>query len=286
MNAKHTTLISIGLFVLLWGSAAIFTKWGLQHSDIIPFLFFRFLIATALILAFCMWKKLPFLPQNTSWKYVALSGLFLISGYTLFYYLSLKLGIAPGLLATILALQPIITFFVTEKTYSPLKLTGLVLSFVGIILLVYHNIFVNQLSLWATFASLFCLFCITTGAILQRKIAEKPWQILPLQYVLSLIIFLFIIPFQPFHFEMNIGFWIPTLYQGIVISVVAQLIFYRLLQSGNLVNTTSLFYLVPLVTLILDFLVFRTELSPLDYAGIMAILSGVYLVYRKPATAF
>lgn len=281
MNARSINFITIGLFVLLWGSAAIFTKWGLHHADVIPLLFFRFLLATILILLFCFFRKLPFLPQNTVWKYVIFSGLFLISGYALFYFLSLKLGISPGLLSTILALQPIITFFVTEKHYSALKFLGLVLSFGGIILLVYNNIFVNHLSLWATVASLICLFCITTGAMLQRKISEKPWQILPLQYVISLLILLIIIPFQPFHFEMNIGFWIPTLYQGIVVSVIAQLIFYKLLQSGNLVNTTSLFYLIPIVTLILDWMIFKTQLSAFDYVGIVAILSGVYLVYRK-----
>ena len=257
MLKQYQNTLYMSLFVLLWGSAAIFTKWGLQHSDILPFLFFRFLIATSLILIICSIQKLPILPQSTHWKYVLYSGLFLISGYTLFYFLSLKLGISPGLLATILALQPIITFFITETKFSALKFIGLILSFIGIIVLVYNNIFINKITLWATVASLICLFCMTYGAILQKKITEKPWQILPLQYLLSILIFLLIIPFQPFHFEMSYGFWIPTLYQGIIISVIAQLIFYKLLQSGNLVNTTSLFYLVPLVTLILDFMIFR-----------------------------
>lgn len=283
MNAKQSGLISIGAFVLLWGSAAIFTKWGLHHGAVIPFLFFRFLIATVLISLFCIISKQAFLPQNTPYKYVILTGCFLITGYTLFYFLSLEFGISPGLLSTILALQPILTFFITEKSFSKVKLLGLILSFVGIIFLVYNNLFVNKLSLWATVSSIICLACITTGVILQRKISEKPWQVLPLQYVISLIFIALIIPFQSFDFEMNLDFWIPVLYQGIIISVVAQLIFYKLLQSGNLVNTTSLFYLVPLVTLILDFIIFRTQLSAFDYVGIVAILSGVYLVYRNKA---
>ncbi|EPG39608.1 DMT family transporter [Acinetobacter colistiniresistens] len=278
---KNENFLYIGLFVLLWGSAAIFTKWGLHHGAAIPFLFFRFLIATALILFFCAISKQPFYPQNTSFKYVILTGCFLITGYTLFYFLSLEFGISPGLLSTILALQPILTFFITEKSFSKVKLTGLLLSFFGIICLVYNNMFINKLSLWATLASIMCLACITTGVILQRKISEKPWHVLPLQYAISLIFIIFIIPFQSFNFEMNWGFWIPVLYQGIIVSVIAQLIFYKLLQSGNLVNTTSLFYLVPLVTLVLDFIIFSTQLSRFDYIGITAILSGVYLVYRK-----
>jgi len=117
--------------------------------------------------------------------------------------------------------------------------------------------------------------------MLQKNISDKPWQVMPLQYAISIIVFALIIPFQPFYFEMNWQFWIPIIWLGIVISVVAQLIFYKLLSSGNLVNVTSLFYLVPLVTLILDFFIFKTQLKLLDFVGIVSILFGVYLVYQK-----
>ena len=38
------------------------------------------------------------------------------------------------------------------------------------------------------------------------------------------------------------------LFLGLLISVVAQLLLYRLLSAGNIVNVTSLFYLVPVIT--------------------------------------
>jgi drug/metabolite transporter (DMT)-like permease len=65
-----------------------------------------------------------------------------------------------------------------------------------------------------------------------------------------------------------------------VISVVAQLLFYRLMQAGNLVNVTSLFYLVPVVTAIMDFLVLGNRLAPLGVAGMASILAGLVLVFR------
>ncbi|OTG85914.1 EamA family transporter [Acinetobacter sp. ANC 4558] len=282
MSLKFENVINIGVFVTLWGSAAIFTKWGLHYGSVIAFLFFRFLIATVVILIYCVKNKLPYYPNQTSWKYIVFTGLFLIAGYTLFYFLSLDYGISPGLLATILALQPILSFFITEKSFSKLKLIGLVLSFIGIICLVYNSIFVNKLSLWATICALLCLGSITLGAILQKNIKDKPWQVLPLQYAVALVIFAVIIPFQTFNFDVSWNFWLPVFWLGIIVSVLAQLIFYKLLQSGNLVNVTSLFYLVPLVTLILDFIIFRVELGSLDLLGISAILLGVYLVYKKP----
>jgi drug/metabolite transporter (DMT)-like permease len=65
-----------------------------------------------------------------------------------------------------------------------------------------------------------------------------------------------------------------------VISVFAQLLFYRLMQAGNLVNVTSLFYLVPVVTAVMDFLVLGNRLAPLGMAGMVSILAGLVLVFR------
>lgn len=285
MHIQFTNRLSILSFVGLWGSAAIFSKWGLAHADAIALLVFRFLIAIIAIIVFCIIKKQSFLPQNTSWPYVIVTGFLLMGVYSLFFFLAMQHGISPGLLATILALQPILTFFITEKHFSKIKLLGLILSFFGIICLVYASIFVKQLSLLSILFAFICLIAITSGAIMQRHIKENPIQIMPLQYLVALVSFILVIPLQGFHFEMNWEFWVPTIWLGLIISVAAQLLFYRLLQSGNVVNVTSLFYLVPIVTLILDYLIFSASLSPLDYIGIAAILVGVYLVYRQPQHA-
>lgn len=280
MNTQLANRLSTISFVGLWGSAAIFSKWGLEHGHAVPLLIFRYAIAIIALIAFCIYKKQHFFPQHTPWPYVAATGFLLIGCYSLFYFFALQYGISPGLLATILALQPILTFFITEKKFSKIKLSGLLLSFLGIICLVYTSLFIKQLSFLSIGFALICLFAITIGAIMQRKIKENPVQIMPLQYLVALIGFALVIPLQGFEFEMNIGFWMPTIWLGLVISVIAQLLFYYLLQSGNVVNVTSLFYLVPVVTLILDYLIFSSTLSGFDYMGICAILAGVYLVYR------
>ena len=63
-------------------------------------------------------------------------------------------------------------------------------------------------------------------------------------------------------------------------SVGAQLLFYRLMQHGNLVNVTSLFYLVPVVTALLDDLVLGHRLAPVAVAGMAMILLGLAVVFR------
>ena len=67
----------------------------------------------------------------------------------------------------------------------------------------------------------------------------------------------------------------------VVVSVVAQLLLYRLIQRGNLVNVTSLFYLVPGVTVALDFLVLGNAMPALALLGMVFILAGVVAVHRN-----
>ena len=70
------------------------------------------------------------------------------------------------------------------------------------------------------------------------------------------------------------------LWLGLVISVAAQLLLYRMIQTGNLVNVTSLFYLVPVVTVGMDYLLLGNRLSHLGLLGMGAILLGLALVFK------
>ncbi len=65
-------------------------------------------------------------------------------------------------------------------------------------------------------------------------------------------------------------------------TVVATLLLYRLIHAGNLVNVTSLFYLVPAGTAALDYLVLGNRLAPWSLVGMLAILLGLVQVFRNP----
>ena len=69
---------------------------------------------------------------------------------------------------------------------------------------------------------------------------------------------------------------------GLVVSVLATLLLYRLIARGNLVNVTSLFYLVPAVTAVMDYLIFGNRLAFLSLAGMALIVVGLGVVFRKP----
>ncbi len=270
-------------FVLLWGSAAIFTRWALDHSSVFAVLILRYAMALGALLVIGLSRRRWLPAKGTRWQ-VASTGFILIGCYSAFYFQAMAHGVTPGLLATLLGIQPILTLLLTERRFSPGRLLGLLLSLAGLVLVVYQSLLRTQLSGLGVSLALGALLCMTLGALMQKRIRQAPAEVLPLQYVVTLGLYLLMLPAQPFHFEWSLGFFLPLLYLGLGISVAAQLLLYRLIQGGNLVNVTSLFYLVPVVTVVLDYLLLGNAMPTLAVLGMLAIVVGLMLVFWRNAS--
>ncbi|KVH61289.1 multidrug DMT transporter permease [Burkholderia sp. MSMB1072] len=275
------------LFVLLWSSGAIFAELGLRHASAFAFLTARFALASLVLLALAFVRK-RWLPPHGERRMAALTGLLMMGGYSIFYLLALERGIAPGVLATILGVQPILTLAIVERRWQPLRIAGLALSLAGLALVVGRGVGgmnggKGGLSAAGIACALTALVALTVGSLLQKRARAAPADVLPLQNAIGLALCVAIAPFRPVSFDTSWAFVVPLLWLGIVISVIAQLLFYRLMQRGDLVNVTSLFYLVPVVTTLMDAVWLGNRPEPLALAGMSAIVAGLALVFRAPA---
>ncbi|SDB41938.1 DMT family transporter [Pseudomonas sp. NFACC13-1] len=272
---------STSLFVLLWSSGAIFSKLGLAHASPFAFLLIRFAIALfALVLLIPVLKfKLP--KTGKPMLYAVTTGLVLLGAYQIFYLLALQMSVTPGVMATLMGVQPILTVVLMERQRSWSRMFGLVLGLVGLVMVVYQGIGLAGMSLTGMVCGLLALVSMTAGSIMQKRITDNPLGTLPVQYLAGLVLCAAFVPFQPFHFEYSTGFFVPVLWMGLVVSVLATLLLYRLIARGNLVNVTSLFYLMPAVTAIMDYLVFGNRLALLSLLGMALIIVGLVFVFRK-----
>lgn len=271
---------STTLFVLLWGSGAIFARLGLDHASPFAFLVLRFALASGalLLLAGLQRRWLPAPGQRLG---TATTGLLMIGGYTICYLLALDRGLTPGVLATVLGVQPILTLLLLERRFRAPRLAGLGLALGGLGLVVSEGLQHSRLSAEGMLFALASLACMTLGAIRQKGQEQAPMTALPLQYAVSLLACLLVAPFQPWQLRLSADFLLPLLWMALLISVVGQLLLYRLIRVGNLVNVTSLFYLVPVVTALMDYLLLGNRLSADAMAGMLAILLGLALVLRS-----
>ncbi|HEC52823.1 hypothetical protein LCGC14_0091770 [marine sediment metagenome] len=270
------------LFVLLWSAGAIFSKWGLEHASAFAFLLLRFALACVALGLLALTRR-RWLPQPGSFRQVALVGLLMTGGYTIFYLLSLDAGLTPGVLATVLGVQPILTLMLLERRASVLRVAGLLLALGGLTLVVLDSLLAARFSMLGISLSLAALLCITVGSIVQKGIQQSPMDVLPLQYAVGLLMCALVAPFQPFEVEWSVGFVVPLLYMGVLISVGATLLLYRLIRMGNLVNVTSLFYLMPGTTALLDYLFLGNRMAVGSLVGMGLIVVGLVLVFRQKA---
>ncbi len=277
-----TAALAMSAFVLLWGSGAIATRWALDHGSVVAVLMLRYGLALATLLALGA-RGRRWLPHQGARWHVAATGLLLIGGYSAFYFQAMAHGITPGLLATLLGIQPILTLLLTERRFSAGRLAGLLLALGGLALVVQQSLVQARLSWLGLLLALGALLAMTLGALMQKRIRQAPAEVLPLQYAVTLVLYAFFLPFEPFRLDWNVQLMLPLLYLALAISVGAQLLLYRLIQRGNLVNVTSLLYLVPVVTVVLDYLLLGNAMAPLALAGMAAIVAGLVLVFREKA---
>lgn len=269
------------MFVLLWGSAAIFTRWALDHGSPSAVLLVRYGAAFAALLAVAPWRRGRWWPAAGTRGTVALAGLLMVALYSVCYFQAMAHGITPGLIATLLGVQPILTLALVKRRFGAARLGGLLLALVGLAMVVWQSLVATRFAAAGLAFALGALACITAGAIVQKRVRQEPLQVLPLQYAVTLAVCLAFAQVQPLRLDGSAGFWLPALFLGLGISVLAQWLLYRLIQRGNLVNVTSLFYLVPAVTALLDYAVLGNLLAPMAVAGMLCILAGVILVHRR-----
>ncbi|KVV58422.1 multidrug DMT transporter permease [Burkholderia territorii] len=270
------------LFVLLWSSGAIFAELGLRHASAFVFLAARFALASVVLLVPAIMRG-RWLPPRGARRMAALTGLLMMGGYSIFYLLALERGIAPGVLATILGVQPILTLAIVERRWRPMRVAGLGLSLAGLALVVCRGVGGAGLPVTGVACALTALVALTAGSLLQKRMRAAPADVLPLQNAIGLALCVAILPSRPVSLDIGWAFVVSLLWLGIVISVIAQLLFYRLMQRGDLVNVTSLFYLVPVVTTLMDAIWPGNRPEPLALVGMGAIVAGLALVFRTPA---
>ncbi|UAC49656.1 DMT family transporter [Bacillus aquiflavi] len=268
-------------FIIMWSSGAIFVELGLRDADPFTFLFLRLLFAAIILWTAVFFLKTA-LPTNIKeWRYILLTGLCVQTGYQIFYYLAIYHEVSPGVLTIILGAQPIITTIALKEKSNTVQWFGLLFGMVGLILVVADNIIIASVTLIGILNAILSLLCITVGTILQKKIKIIQPANMAIQYSSgALVLFLLLLFFEQ-SLEWTMMFSVSLAWMTIVISVGATFLLYYLIEKDHLMKVTSLFYAVPPVTAMLDFLIFGNMIKLFTIIGMILIVIGLILINRQ-----
>jgi drug/metabolite transporter (DMT)-like permease len=198
------------------------------------------------------------------------------------------LGLSAGIVALILAVQPLLTSMVARRwmheRLAPRQWTGIALGLAGVLLVVWHKIDVREMTLGALVAVTVGLLGVTAGTLYQRvfcptvDLYSAAW----IQFAASLAL---LAPLA-FAFEGARVQWSWALAGSIAFLVILASIFavnalHTLMRHGQATKVTSILYLTPIVAVVLEYLLFGEVPSALTLAGIAVTCLGVALVTAR-----
>ena len=276
-----------GLFVLLWSTGFIGAKLGLPYAEPLSFLLIRFACVIGLLGLLALVLRRPWPHRPTQWLHIAVAGALLHGGYLSGVFLAIHTGMAAGVVALIVGIQPLLTAFLSAsmvgERVSGRQWMGLVLGFGGVTLVVWDKLGFGGLS-GAGFAfSTLALVSITLGTLYQKRYCADLdlWSGSVIQFVAAALVLLpFALAFETMRVAWSGQFVFALGWLIFVLSLGAISLLHLLIRRGAATRVSALFYLVPPTTALLAFLIFGEKLGLAAVAGMAIAAAGVAIALR------
>ena len=285
------------LFVPIWASGFVSARLAMPHAPPLSFLSWRFALSA---LCFGVWLAFsrPAWPRRSGrldWRglgHVALAGLLMQVGYLGGVWTAVRWGMGAGLIAIIVGLQPVITAAWLhgrgQEDVRRAQWLGLILGLAGVALAVSHKLGQGEVSLGSGLMALGALAAITIGTLYQK--AHVPAvDVRVAQWVQMLASFAAMAPLSLLE-SGQMGWqpqrWHPDLALALAWSVLgltlggSSLLFW-LIARGAAMRVTSLLYLVPPMTALMAWALFREPLGLHVLLALGLTAAGVWLVNRR-----
>ena len=278
------------IFVVLWSTGFIGTKYALAGAEPLTFLTVRMILVVLLLgVIAAVWR--PKWPDRTGVVHSIVAG-FLVHGFYLGgTAVAIYHSVPAGLSALIPGLQPILMSTLANRwlgeRVTRLQWTGLLMGLAGT-LIVLHGRTISGDAGWGWLATCVALISITLGTLYQKRYCSHiDWRAGNLiQFFAAGLLF----AGGAWLFETRVIVWNREFVFGvawlvIVLSVGSIGLLYWLIRHSAATRVASLFYLVPGVTAIMAYALFDERLDLLSIAGMVICAAAVLLVNKGTAPA-
>lgn len=287
ISALGTGVLSC-LFVLLWSSGWVGSKFGLDYSGPFTFLTIRYtlvVIILSLLLAFLSTVKPLTKLSPTELLFHALVGLLSHGIYLGTSVTAMTYGASAGLVAFLSAMQPLFTTLCagiilheSAERASRMQWFGIGLGVLAIYITLATNLNGNS-SVIAYLLLLASVCAISIATLVDRKITlrrkklgHSPSHLIQIIWVhcLSALLFFSVVGWflEGFKATWNTEYLLTIVYMAVIVSIGSYGLMYRLLRRMTAVNVSSLIYLTPPTTVLLAWFSLGETLTPNGIAGL------------------
>src|SRR3954468_13916727 len=284
--AKLAACAAPAMFVVLWSTGFIGTKYVLRDAEPLSYLAVRMVLGVALMTVIVLVAR-PKWPDRIGIAHSVVAGILVHGFYLGGTAIAIAHSIPAGLSALIPGLQPILTSTIANRwlgeKVTPVQWAGLVLGLGGVVLILHGRPMTGEAGLgWL--ASVVSLISITLGTLYQRRYCNHiDWRAGNLVQYVSVTIFFAI---GAFLFEDRVVHWtrefmLALAWLAVALSIGSIGLLYWLIRHAAATSVASLFYLVPAVTALMAYLLFGEKLDALAIAGMVMCAAAVFVVNRR-----
>ncbi|MGZ5874029.1 MAG: DMT family transporter [Bradyrhizobium sp.] len=274
------------IFVVLWSTGFIATKYVLHSAEPLTYLAIRMAVVVAMMAVIVAVAR-PQWPDRAGIGHSVIAGILVHGFYLGGTAVAIANSIPAGLSALIPGLQPILTSTLANRWLGErvtlLQWIGLLLGLGGVVLILHDRPMSGEAG-WGWLASGVSLVSITLGTLYQRRYCNKiDWRAGNLvQYVAVMIFF----AVGAGAFEDRVVHWtrefvLSVAWLSVVLSIGSIGLLYWLIRRSAATSVASLFYLVPAVTAVMAYVLFGERLDPVSIIGMIACAAAVFLVNRR-----
>ena len=270
------------LFVVLWSTGFIGARLGLPHSEPLTFLFVRYLLVVALLVALSLISKAPWPAQPRDWFHIGVAGLLIHGVYLGGVFIAISMGLPSGVAALVVGLQPLLVAvgagLFLHETVVRRQWLGLILGLAGVALVLANKLGAG-FDLHALLPCVISLLAITCGNLYQKRFCPQfDWRTGAVAQFIPTVVVTGIAAALTENFYID---WVPEMifamaWLVIVLSLGAVSLLNWLIRNNNSVNVASLFYLVPPCTAVVAWLLFGESFAGTALVGMGLVVWGVY----------
>jgi drug/metabolite transporter (DMT)-like permease len=282
-------LLLAWFFVLVWGSGYLASKTGMQYAAPFTFLALRYAFGMLCLAIWVLVSRPRWPSTKRQVLHICVAGLLMHAINLGGSHYAQYLGMSAGITALLLATQPLFTAAFASRILGERldgrQWTGVVVALIGVSLVVWYKVNVQAGTLASFIAVAVSLAAITSGTLYQRAYCKDVdlRSAAFIQFLVSLLVL------APLAIGID-GFavrWSWTLLAAIAFlvvfaSILAVNALHTLMRRGHATKVTSLFFLTPVVAVLLEWAMFNVIPTALTVIGIVVTCAGVALVTVRP----
>ena len=278
--------------VSIWGSTWLAITFQLGKVAPEASVFYRFLLASLLVFAYCFARRLPLRYTSRQHLWVALMGVLMFSvSYILVYYA--EQHVVSGLVAVGYSASPMLgligmrVFFGTPMTR--LLLMGSILGMVGIALVFWPEFAKLQGDRDTALGAMYTITAVVVSAlgsiVAQRnsRAGQPLWQSLAwgMLYGAAFSLAYTLATGQPLAFEATMPYVLSLIYLAVLGSILAFAAYLTLLHRVGAARAGYIGVMVPIVALVISAAFEGFRWHALTWLGIAVSVAGNVIVLRR-----